>query len=60
MRLLLLTIALFDIDPDVPPFPTLSVPVLIVVVPEWVLLPVRVRVPAPRFANEPIPLITPL
>ena len=47
-------------DPDVPPAPIWSVPVLIVVSPELVLLPLRMRVPVPVLVKAPVPAITPL
>src|SRR3954465_11194727 len=46
-------------QPLVPPLPSCSVPVLIVVPPVCVLLPVSVSVPAPTTPTEPPPLITP-
>src|SRR6185436_10383145 len=40
--------------------PNCKVPTLIVVAPVYVLLPERVRVPAPFFMSPPVPLMTPL
>ena len=45
--------------PVVPPFPSCSVPALIVVPPLYVLVPVSVVVPVPACVTVPVPLITP-
>ena len=49
-------------DPDVEPVPNCKVPALNVLLPAYVLLPVKVNLPpeAGLAVNEPLPLITPL
>ena len=44
--------------PVVPPFPTSSVPPVIVVVPAYVLAPVSVATPVPSFVRVPVPLMS--
>ena len=46
------------VSPWLPPLPSFSEPALTAVMPEWVLLPVRVSVPAPVLLRPPEPLIT--
>jgi hypothetical protein len=45
-------------DPDAPPAPTCSVPALMVVVPEYVLAPVRISVPI-KSVSPPVPEAAP-
>jgi hypothetical protein len=57
------SVALFvtfpEIAPTVPPAPTLRVPAVIVVPPEYVLAPVRLTFCAASLVSEPVPEITP-
>ena len=48
-----------EIAPTVPPAPTLRVPAVIVVPPEYVLAPVRLTFCAASLVSEPVPEITP-